>query len=141
MISSLSKIESLLRDLLAEERKLHQAYMSYLPLLHPSTLHDKMQEWVGEGGRHIEALQSALEERGVAIDQSASLPQATPEEIEAHLFLDYFYRAEERLYYHYQNGLKQAEEEGLRALVLSHLQDQEKHLSAIQHLYADFLYF
>src|SRR5579884_2625260 len=105
MISSISKTESLLRDLLAEERKLHQAYMSYLPLLYTSTLHDKMQEWVGDGGRHIEALQLALEKRGGAVDQTAVLPQATPEEIEAHLFLDYFYRAEERLYYHYQNSL------------------------------------
>lgn len=140
MKSHISKIESLFCDLLEEEGKLHQDYTSYLPSLHPSTLRDKVQGWMGDGRRHIQELQ-ALEESGAAADQAAVSFQPVPDEIEAHVFLDYFYRAEEELYYHYQDGLGQVKEEGLRSLVLSHLQDQEKHLLAINHLYADFLYF
>lgn len=139
MKSHISKIESLFCELLEEEGKLHQDYSSYLPLLHPSTLRDKMQGWMGDGRRHIQELQ-ALEESGPTMDQAASY-QSVPDEIEAHALLDYFYRAEERLYYHYQDGLGQVKEEGLRSLVLSHLQDQERHLSTINRLYGDFLYF
>ena len=140
MKSHVSKIESLFRDLLDEEGKLHQAYARHLPLLHPAGLRDKVQEWIGDGRRHIQVLQT-LEESGAAVDQMAALFQEVPEEIEAHAFLDYFYRAEEQLYYHYQNVLEQVNEEELRSVVLSHLQDQEKHLSAIKSLYGDFLYF
>lgn len=109
MKSHISKIESLFCDLLEEEGKLHQDYTSYLPSLHPSTLRDKVQGWMGDGRRHIQELQ-ALEESGAAADQAAVSFQPVPDEIEAHVFLDYFYRAEEELYYHYQDGLGQVKE-------------------------------
>lgn len=140
MKSHVSKNESLFYDLLEEEGKLHQDYRSYLPLLHPSSLRDLVQGWMGDGRRHIQGLQ-ALEDSGTLPDQAASSFPPVPEEIGAHAFLDYFYRAEERLYYHYQDSLGQVKEEGLRSLVLSHLQDQKRHLSTINRLYGDFLYF
>jgi len=148
MATHISEIETLLSDLLSEEERLRQAYAGALPSLRPSTLRTKIEEWVGDGGLHIRMLRT-LEAGGSAggsadgeaADQTgASLP-GDPEGTEAHRFLDFFYRAEERLYYHYQNGLETIKEEGLRSLVLSHIKDQEKHLSAINHLYSEFLYF
>lgn len=138
MRSHITEVESLFCDLLAEEETLHRAYTSYLPLLHSPALREKIMEWTEDGGRHIQALRR-LEESGHCIEQAATI-QGASEEVEARAFLDFFYRAEERLYFHYQNGLEQVREKGLRALVSSHLQDQMKHLTAIKHLYADFLY-
>lgn len=131
---------SILQDLLAEERQLNSAYTSYLPLLHPAVLRQKAQRWAGEGWKHIEALEKAVEKRGERPDRSAAVP-AVPASDETHDLLDFFYQREERLYYSYREALKEAEEKDLRALLFSHLEDQKGHLAGIQHLYTEFLYY
>ncbi|TAK02248.1 MAG: ferritin-like domain-containing protein [Candidatus Manganitrophaceae bacterium] len=133
------EMKSLLQMLLADERRLHQAYTAYLPLLRPAVLREKIQRWAGEGWKHIEALERAVEKSG-ALGETVA-PGAVPPSAETHALLDFFYQQEERLYYRYQEALKRTESESLRSLLFSHLQDQKRHLAGIQHLYAEFLYY
>lgn len=134
------EMKAILQSLLADERRLHQAYAVYLPLLHPAILREKLQGRIAEGWKHIQALEQAIEKEGAAPDQAALAP-VVPASEETHTLLDFFYQQEERLYYRYQEALKQSEAERLRSLLSAHLQDEEKYLSTIQHLYAEFLYY
>ncbi len=137
----MSEMKAILQTLLAEERMLHQAYTTYLPALHPALLREKIQGWVGEGWKHIEALEQAIEKRGAAPDRTAAPAPAVPASQETHALLDFFYQREERLYYRYQEAMKRAEEGWLRSLLFSHLHDHKRYLAGIQHLYAEFLYY
>lgn len=134
------EMNAILQELLSEERHLHRAYTAYLPLLHSAVLRKKIEGRVGEGWKHIEGLERAIEKRGAAPDQSTA-PAAVPPSAETHALLDFFYQAEERLYYLYQEASKRAEEEWLRSLLFSHSQDQKRHLAEIQRLYTEFLYY
>lgn len=135
-------IEPALRTLLAGERALHQAYVDYLPLLRPPVLREKLQPGIGEGWKQVEGLESALARLGAASEPAAAIPRELPEKAAPHVLLDFFYQAEERLFYRYQEALQQAADEAwLRALLASHLQNHKRRIAAIQHLYAEFLYY
>lgn len=136
----MKETKALLQTLLTNERTLHQAYTAYLPLLQPLVLRQRIQKWAGEGWKHIEALERAADKAGGTADSSAVAPVA-PRSNETHDLLDFFYQQEERLYYRYQETMKRVDEESLRSLLFSHLQDQKRHLAGIQHLYAEFLYY
>lgn len=131
----------LLQGLLIEERQLNSAYTAYLPLLRPPILREKICGWVGEGWKHIEALEKEIEKRGAAPDRSALPPFSVLASDETHILLDFFFQKEERLYYSYREAMKRAEEEDLRSLFFRHLEDQRDHLAGIQNLYAEFLYY
>jgi len=135
------EIITILRGLLAEERQLNAAYTAYLPLLKPAILRQKIHRWVGEGWKHIEALEKEIEKRGAVPDRSTAPVAAVPASDETHDLLDFFFQQEERLYYSYREALKRAEEKELRTLLFSCLEDQKGHLAGIQNLYADFLYY
>lgn len=137
-------MEALLRELLAGARALHQAYVDYLPLLRPLLLREKLQPGVGESWKEIEALEGALQRRGMAPDRTLPSPREIPKKAGSHALLDLFFQTEEWLYYRYRDGLKEIDEreEGpLRALLQSHLNDHKRRISVIQYLYADFLYY
>jgi ferritin-like metal-binding protein YciE len=129
----------ILQGLLVEERQLNSAYTTYLSLLHPAVLRQKVQGWAGEGWKHIESLEKEIEKRGVVPDRSAA--PAVPASDETHDLLDFFFQREERLYYSYREALKRTEEKELRALLFRHLEDQKGHVAGIQNLYAEFLYY
>lgn len=131
---------AILQGLLTEERQLNSAYTAYLPLLHSPVLRKKVQRWAGEGWKHIEALEKEIEKRGAAPGPSAAAAPVAPASDETHDLLDFFFQQEERLYYSYQEALKRAEEE-LRSLLFRHLEEQKGHISGIQNLYAEFLYY
>lgn|GEM_PF-6409275 len=133
--------QALLQALVIDERSLHQAYATYLPLLHPPILRERIQRWIGEGWKHIQALERALEQSGAVSHQAPPPVAAAPPSDETHDLLDFFYQQEEHLYYEYQEASKQVEAEPLRSLLLSHLEDQERHLAGIRNLYAEFLYY
>lgn len=134
------EMTAILQGLLSEERRLNSAYTAYLPLLRPAVLRQKVQRWAGEGWKHIQALEKALEQGGAVPDRSTA-PIPVPASDESHSLLDFFFQREERLYYSYREALKGAEQEDLRALLFSHLEDQKGHLAGIQNLYAEFLYY
>ncbi len=137
----MQEMNTTLRELLAEARQLNAAYTGYLPRLHPPVLRRKVEQWAGEGWKHIDALEKAIEKRGAAPDRSTPPAPAAPASDETHDLLDFFFQREERLYYSYQEALNGTEEADLRALFFSHLEDQKGHLAGIQHLYAEFLYY
>lgn len=134
------EMNAILQELLTEERRLHRAYTAYLPLLPSAHLREKIEGWVGEGWKHIEGLEGALGKRAAPVPSTALVPE-TPASDETHALLEFFFQREERLYYAYQEALKRAEENDLRALLFSHLEDQKGHLAGIQHLYTEFLYY
>lgn len=134
------EMNTFLQGLLAEERQLNSAYTAYLPTLHPPILREKVQRWVGEGWKHIEALEKELERRGAAPGRSTPAPPL-PASDETHDLLDFFFQKEERLYYSYQEALKRTEAEDLRSLLFRHLEEQKGHIAGIQNLYAEFLYY
>lgn len=135
------EINALLQGLFIEERQLNSAYTAYLPLLHPPVLREKIRGWVGEGWKHIEALEKEIEKRGAVAGRSAAPAPTHPASDETHDLLDFFFQREERLYYSYREALKRTEEEDLRALLFRHLEEQKGHLAGIQNLYAEFLYY
>jgi ferritin-like metal-binding protein YciE len=130
------------RALLSAERALHEAYLRALPDLRPVFLQEKIRSWIGEGEKHIQLLDGALDRMGDTVGKkAASLPADLPTGGERHALLKYFYEAEERLYYLYMNAAGKEGEGALRSLLESPLQDQKRHLAEIQNIYTESLYY
>lgn len=132
--------EGRIRELFRRELHLRGAYARYLSHLHPPALQERFRAWLGEGEKHIQSLEGALEGKGPGESKALS-EEEEPPDLLAHSLLRYFYEAEEKLYYLYLNASKLYEGEGLHSMLESHLQDQMKHLADIQDLYSESLYY
>ncbi|MFY9271323.1 MAG: hypothetical protein WAO55_16395 [Candidatus Manganitrophaceae bacterium] len=141
--------ESIL-EILFQEQALHQAYSDKIPLF-PVFLRGKMQGWIGEEWKHVEAVKQVLEIEKWAppVGRPADVPVAPKGETEIHAILDRLYQMEEQLFSDYQEALREiggfeqeeTKAERLRAVLVPHLEDHERRLATIRRLYSDFFYY